>query len=99
MSKRYVIPAELFQTGRKICSQIRYVLNNETRQRWKEEPVTVAYEFIKTVMKLAMGAVIIVRYHAYRRQNIIEHSPLKVKSVRKDIIWNITLHSYVADND
>jgi hypothetical protein len=38
-------------------------------------------------------------YHAYRRHNIIEHSSLKVNSVRWWIYLRTELHSNVADNE
>jgi hypothetical protein len=45
--------------------------------------MTVAYVFIKIAIKLDVGRVIIMRYQAYRCHNIIEHSSLKVNSVRR----------------
>jgi len=103
MSARYKIPAHLIQEWRKtcceICGLIRYVLNTELLQQWQEGCMTVAYVFIKALIKLDVGRLIIIWYKAYWRHNIIEHSSLKVNSPRRWInVWT-ALHSNVADND
>jgi hypothetical protein len=43
--------------------------------------MTSAYVFVKTATKLDVGGVIIMWHQADWRQNIIEHSSLKVKYV------------------
>lgn len=82
-----------------ICGLILYVLHNELLQKWQEGSMTVAYVFIKALIKLEVGRVIIIWYQAYWRHNIIEHSSLKVNSARRwTYVWT-ALHSSVADND
>jgi hypothetical protein len=103
MSAQYEIQAHLIQEWRKTCCEIRglirYVLNNEIPQQCHEGSMTVAYVFIQTAITLDVGRIIIMWHQAYRRHIIIEHSSLKVNSVRRWIYLRTALHSNVADND